>query len=134
MVGVESSVSQHLKSGVSEEQISFEEFVSGSKEKFKLDIKTIESFCCLGLSHILKSRHCNLDHVSVSDHFFLQLTISCATFLKSLPLFPSMVLLCLQDLFQVLLKEDAGAVRGRPHELPASVSGGCQAGRVGGCG
>lgn len=42
-------------------------------------------------------------------------------------------LLCLQDLFQVLFKEDAGAVRGRSHELLAAVYGGGQAGRCGGC-
>lgn len=38
-MGVESSVSQHLKSGVSEEQIISEELVNESKENIKLDKK-----------------------------------------------------------------------------------------------
>lgn len=38
-----------------------------------------------------------------------------------------------QDLLQVLPKEDAGVVGGRPHELSAAVSGGCKAGRAGRC-
>lgn len=42
--------------------------------------------------------------------------------------------LCVQDLLEVLPKEDAGAVRGRSHELSAAVSGSGPAGRSGGCG
>lgn len=54
---------------------------------------------------------------------------------NKLHLFPaSIVLLCFQDLFQILLKEDAGAVRSGPHELLVAVSGGGQAGGAGGCG